>query len=161
MSIVDKIDDYLKESDSETWVCDECGWEGPKSALKDGNVCPKCGAKPPEVHVKKEVSEAKIGDAFTLESDKDFIKDLRIIEKLTNKNDHNGARIAAAELVNRIGQKNIKFINLYKLIDNIYKIEKNMPSELLKYRDKVDIDFYMFAESVLDEKTFVIIRGSL
>lgn len=39
--------------EEEIWHCDECGWEGPKSSLKQpGNKCPKCGAKPPVVHKK-------------------------------------------------------------------------------------------------------------
>lgn len=42
----------VNESD-EIWHCDECGWEGPKSKLKQpGDKCPKCGANPPVVHKK-------------------------------------------------------------------------------------------------------------
>ena len=43
----------VNESKEEIWYCDEFGWEGPKSSLKQpGNKCPKCGAKPPVVHKK-------------------------------------------------------------------------------------------------------------
>jgi hypothetical protein len=77
---------------------------------------------------------------------------LRKIEKMTSKNDHNGARLAAAELVNKFSSfKSKRFVGVYAGIKAIHEAEGEMPYALLKYRDSVDESFFKFMSGVFED----------
>jgi len=78
------------------------------------------------------------------------------IEKMTSKNDHDGARIAAAELVNKFSSfKSKVFLAAYTGVRDIHVAEGNLPASLLKYRDELDKRFYGFVKTTFEEDTSI------
>ncbi len=65
-------------------------------------------------------------------------KDIKKIDKMTDNNDHNGAALAVAELMQRVGGKKYKTdVDVLKHIQSIHKIYGSMPSELIKLRSTI------------------------
>ena len=67
------------------------------------------------------------------------------IAKMTDRNDHNGARMELAKAMN-----NLKYQNIYQGIKMIADREGRMPRGLMKYRDDVDKKFFQLAKRTYD-----------
>ena len=67
------------------------------------------------------------------------------IAKMTDRNDHNGARMELAKAMN-----NLKYQNIYQGIKMIADREGSMPRGLMKYRDDVDKKFIQLAKRTYD-----------
>jgi len=83
------------------------------------------------------------------------------IEKMTDQNDHNGARMLGAELLEKAARgKGKMFIELYKAIDTIATKEGHLPREISDYRFSVDKKMWAVAKQNLDKEQYDAFYGA-
>jgi len=87
---------------------------------------------------------------------KEFLNEVKIsssdiakIAKMTNDNDHNGARVLGAKLL-----KNKKYETIFTAISKISDVEKNTPKLISDYRYQVEKEMFKFAKSKLSDEDY-------
>lgn len=96
-------------------------------------------------------------------NDVEFARVVKKIAGMTDRNDHNGARLEGAKLVGKYSSvKTNKYVDIYQAIIDIADAEGSMPMALLKYRDSVDDQFFKFVDQVFknDEAKAVALHGA-
>jgi folate-dependent tRNA-U54 methylase TrmFO/GidA len=88
-------------------------------------------------------------------------KEVKEIAKLTDINHHTEAKLRTAELMKKIkGNKYNKFIKVYNAISIIQDVEKQIPGDIRKFRDRYDEGLQnMIRQDLDDEQSQMIIRA--
>ena len=80
---------------------------------------------------------------------------IKKIAQMTDRNDHNGARILGAQMIN-----DKKLLKLYTAIKDIADIEGRGNPYMLKYRDSLDQILWQKAKEKLDSNEYEAFHGA-
>jgi hypothetical protein len=90
-----------------------------------------------------------------------FDRQVKKIARMTDQNDHNGARIAGAELIAKVDRNAGKrFLERYNAIETIARTEGSMPRELMDYRFSVDQRMWGLAKNLFDKEQYEAFHGA-
>jgi hypothetical protein len=80
-----------------------------------------------------------------------FDVEVKSIASMVAGNDHSGAYLKGAELMNKINKgKYKKLVEIFKHLEAIQDLEKHMPSDLGKYQNATLKDMLSYAKNDLD-----------
>lgn len=77
------------------------------------------------------------------------------IAKLTDRNDHSGARILGAQYL-----KNKKLERIFTAIKDIHLVERSLPPQIKDYRYEKYKEMMKYAKSKLDKETYERFSGA-
>ena len=94
-------------------------------------------------------------------SDKWFDTVITHLAKQTDQNDHSGALVTAAGIVDVIGKRRTNLVKIFKAIEEIHEVEGHMPPDLMKYRERKRGDLDKIAKKAMTPEQFKRFHGSM